>query len=162
MPNKNNNKGYIFDFHEGFMTWYQLKDENAKQLLVDNGGSEILFSPRSRDFRHGPLRYARIFFIAICSPCDVCCCWYLHLPHKIIYFLCPILIPNYCRPRFCVNFIDFTGFHFHCTDCNGYQNLFRLTNMCWYFLLNPRIAKLCCCTGILWNHAREIKPYIRY
>ena len=107
MPNKNNNKGYIFHCHEGFMTWYQRKDEEAKQLLVDNGGSEILFSPRSRDFQHGPLRYARIFFIPICLPCHVCCCWDLHLPHKIIYFLCPVLIPDYYHPRVCVKFIDF-------------------------------------------------------
>ena len=53
----------------------------------------------------------------------------------------------------------FIGFRFHCTDCNGYRHLFRLPNMCRYFLLNPRIAKPGCCTRILWNPAREIKPY---
>ena len=52
--------------HQGFTTWHRLKDEEEKQLPADNGGSKILCSPRSRDFRHGPLRYASLFFIPIC------------------------------------------------------------------------------------------------
>ena len=59
------------------------------------------------DFRHGPLRYACLFFIPICFPCDVCCCYYLHLPHQIIYLLCPVLKPD-CRPRVCVNVYRFS------------------------------------------------------
>ena len=39
MPERNNNKGYVCCFHQGFMTWHWLKDEEEKQLLVDNGGS---------------------------------------------------------------------------------------------------------------------------
>ena len=108
MLDRNNIKGYVFHYHEGFMTWYQLKDEEAKQLLADNGGSEILSSPRSRNFRHEPLRCASLFFIPICLLCDVCCFCYLHLPHQIIYFVCPILIPDYCRPRVCVNVYRFS------------------------------------------------------
>ena len=34
----------------------------------------------------------------------------------------------------------------------------RFPNMCWYFLLNPIIAKPGCCTRVLWNPAREICP----
>ena len=71
----------------------------------------ILCSPRSRDFRHGPLRYVDLFFIPICFPLfdvwHVCCCCYFHLPHQIIYLLCPILIPN-CRPRVFVNVYRFS------------------------------------------------------
>ena len=59
--------------HQGFTTWHWLKDEEEKKLLVDNGGSKILCSPRLRDFWHGPLRYASLFFIPICFPLfDVC------------------------------------------------------------------------------------------
>ena len=58
----NNNKGYVCCYHQGFTTWHQLL------LLANNGGSEILCSPRSRDFWHGPLRYASLFFIPICFP----------------------------------------------------------------------------------------------
>ena len=42
--------------YQGFTTWHQLKDEEAKQLPAYNRGSEILCSPRSRDFQHGSLR----------------------------------------------------------------------------------------------------------
>ena len=107
-----------------------------------------------------------LFFIPICFPlfdvCDVCFCCYLHLPHKIMYFLCPILIPN-CRPRVCVNVYIFSyGFISTTSIAMDIDNIFRLPNMCQYFLLNPIIPKPCCCMGIIWNHAREIKPYIRY
>ena len=50
MPEKNNNKGYICGFHQGFTTWNRLKEEEEKQLPTDNGGLKILCSPRSRDF----------------------------------------------------------------------------------------------------------------
>ena len=43
------------------MTWHQLKDEEVKQLPTDNGDSDILCSPRSRDLWHGSLRYAVYF-----------------------------------------------------------------------------------------------------
>ena len=56
----------IFHCHQGFTTWHWLKYEEEKQLPANNGGSEILCSPRSRDFRHGSLRYANLFFIPIC------------------------------------------------------------------------------------------------
>ena len=64
----------IFHFHQGFMTWHCLKYEEAKQLPGDNGGSKILCSPRSRDFRHGSLRYAVYFsspfvFPYLCMRC---------------------------------------------------------------------------------------------
>ena len=120
MPDRNNNKGYICCCHQGFMTWHLLKDEEEKHLPIDNGGSyflqthggsKILCSPRSRDFQHRPLRYASLFFIPIClslfDVCDACYCCYLHLPHQIIYFLCPILIPD-CHPRVCVNAYRFS------------------------------------------------------
>ena len=42
MPDRNNNKGYIYRFHQGFTTWHRLKDEEKKQLPVDNGGSRCL------------------------------------------------------------------------------------------------------------------------
>ena len=78
----------IFCCHQGFTSWHRLKDEEEKQLPADNGGLEILCSPRSRDFRHGSLRYVGLFLIPICLPlfdvCDVCCCCYLHLPHQIV------------------------------------------------------------------------------
>ena len=38
--------------------------------------------------------------------CDVCCCCYLHLPHQIIYFLCPDVLG--CHPRVCVNVYRFS------------------------------------------------------
>ena len=78
--------------HHGFTTWHWIKDEEAKQLPTDNGGSEILCSPRLRDFWHGSLRYAGLFFIPICFPlfdvCDVCCFCYLHFPHQNICCCC--------------------------------------------------------------------------
>ena len=73
----------------------------------------VLSQPqRSRDFQHGSLRYASLFFIPICFPLfDVCCC-YLHLLRQIIYFFFPILIPDY-HPRVCVNVYRFSqGFIF--------------------------------------------------
>ena len=36
MPDRNNNKGYVCCFHQGFTTWHLLKDEEAKHLPVDN------------------------------------------------------------------------------------------------------------------------------
>ena len=50
MPDINNNKGYVRCCHQGFMTWHRLKDEEAKQLPVDNGGScclQIMEAQRS-------------------------------------------------------------------------------------------------------------------
>ena len=122
-------------------------------LPADNGGSEILCSPRSRDFRHGPLRYASLFFIPICFPlfdvCDVYCYCYLHFPHQNIYLLCPILIPD-CCPRVCMNVYRFSyGFISIVSIAMDIDNLFRLPNMCRYFLLNPIIAKPYYCTTIL-------------
>ena len=122
----------------------------GKHLPTDNGGSEIFCSPRSSDFRHGLLRYANLFFIPICFPLfDVCCCCYLYFPHQIIYFVCPVLIPD-CHPRVCVNVYRFSyGFISTVSIPIDIGNLFRLPNMCQYFLLNPIIEKPCCCTGIL-------------
>ena len=119
----------------------------------------------SRDFRYGLLSYAGLFFIPICLPlfdvCDVWCCCYFHLPHQIIYFFCHILIPD-CHPRVCVNVYRFSySFISTMSISIDIGNLFRFPNMCQYFLLNPIIEKPCCFTGILWNHAWEIKPYIR-
>ena len=127
---------------------------------------QILCSPRSRDFWHSPLRYASLLFIPICFPlfdvCDVCFWSYLHFPHQIIYFLCPVLIPD-CRPRVCVNVYIFSyGFISTAPIAMATENIFWLPNMCRYFLLNPIIFKPCCCTRILWNPGREIKPYIIY
>ena len=42
MPMRNNNKGYVCCCHPGFTTWHRLKDEEEKQLPVDNGGSCFL------------------------------------------------------------------------------------------------------------------------
>ena len=42
MPDRNNNKGYVCCCHQGFTTWNLLKDEEEKQLHVDNGGSCFL------------------------------------------------------------------------------------------------------------------------
>ena len=124
----------IFCCHQGFMTWHRLKDEEAKQLHADNGGLKIFCLPRSRDFWHGSLRYAGLFFIPICFPlfnlCDVCCCCYLHFPHQILYFLCPILIPD-CHPRVCVNVYGFSyGFISTVSIEIDIGNLFRFANMC--------------------------------
>ena len=99
-------------------------------------------SPRSRDFQHGPLRYANLFFIPIClslfDVCDACCCCYLHLPHKIIYFLCPILILD-CRPRVCVSVYKFSySFISTAPIVMDIGNIFLFANMCQYFLLNQK------------------------
>ena len=114
---------------------------------------QILCSPRSRDFRHGPLRYTILFFIPICLPlfdvCNACCCCYLHFPHKIIYFLCPVLILD-CRRRVCVYVYIFSyGFISIVSIAMDIGNLFQFPNMCQYFLLNPIIAKPYYCTTIL-------------
>ena len=74
----------ICRFHvSGFYDMAPAKRQGGKQLPADNGGSEILCSPRSRDFWHGSLRYASLFLVPICfhlfDVCDVCCCCYLHL-----------------------------------------------------------------------------------
>ena len=127
IPMRNNNKGYICCCHTGFTTWNQLKDEEERQLPIENGGScflqttealasyrqwrlKILCSPRSRNFWHGSLRYTNLFFIPIFFPlfdvCDVCFFCYFHFPHQIIYFFCHILIPD-CHPRVCVNVYRF-------------------------------------------------------
>ena len=110
MLDMNNNKGYICRCHLGFTTWHRLKDEEAKQLPSNNGGSKILCLPRSRDFCHGLLRYAGLFLIPMCFPlfdvCNVCCFCYLHFPHQIIKLLCPLLIPD-CHPRVSVNVYRF-------------------------------------------------------
>ena len=50
MPVRNNNKGYLFYFHQGFMTWHLLKDEEEKKLLVDNGGSSFLQTMEDRRY----------------------------------------------------------------------------------------------------------------
>ena len=39
---RNNMKGYVCCCHQGFMTWDLLKDEEAKQLPIENGGSCFL------------------------------------------------------------------------------------------------------------------------
>ena len=39
IPIKNNNKVYVCCFHQGFMRWHRLKDEEEKQLPVVNVGS---------------------------------------------------------------------------------------------------------------------------
>ena len=152
-------------FLSGFYNMALTKRGGEKKLPADNGGLKILCSPRSRDFRHISLRYASLFFIPFFPL--IWCMWCMLLllfafPHQIIYFLCPVLIPNF-HPRVCVNVYRFSyGFISTMSIATDIGNLFRLPKMYWYFLLNPIIEKPCCCTGILWNHAREIKPYIRY
>ena len=42
MSMRNNNKGYVCCCHPGFTTWHRLKNEEEKQLPVDNGGSCFL------------------------------------------------------------------------------------------------------------------------
>ena len=142
MLDRNINKGYFFHYHDGLMTWHQLKDEEEKQLPVDNGGSEMLCSPSSRDFRYGPLRYASLFFIPICFSlfdiCDACCCCYLHLPHQIIYFVCLVLIPD-CRPRVCGSVYKFSySFISTVSIVMAIGNIFLFANMCRYFLFNQK------------------------
>ena len=73
---------------------------------------QILCSPKSQDFRHGPLRYASLFFIPFVFP------YLMYAMYVVdIIFICyiklytscaPVLIPNYCRLRVCVNVYRFS------------------------------------------------------